>query len=275
MKKTTCTTLTAAIVIALTVIVAKAGPDKAPVTVESLGKGLVLDMKFAHDETSAGKITDSSGQGNNGQATGVRWVPDRKAGGAYEFSADGDQIKIPNNDSLNPNQLTLAVWIKTTYSDKKWRRIFDKSWDEGYAMSVAADWKGHPCRGRAALEAATPEGHCACSTVVVTDGQWHQVVATLDGSSQRVFVDGRLQGLYPLDHWINGAVNIDGDVSANDFDLVIGCNQSTPASEHGLSFRGEIAEPMMWNRALSTNEIAFLFESQEQASSAATNKSAP
>jgi hypothetical protein len=31
----------------------------------------------------------------------------------------------------------------------------------------------------------------------------------------------------------------------------------------GSSFRGLIDEPMMWNRALSTNEVAFLFESQK------------
>jgi hypothetical protein len=31
----------------------------------------------------------------------------------------------------------------------------------------------------------------------------------------------------------------------------------------GSSFRGLIDEPMMWNRALSTNEVAFLYQSQQ------------
>jgi hypothetical protein len=30
-----------------------------------------------------------------------------------------------------------------------------------------------------------------------------------------------------------------------------------------VSFRGLIAEPMMWNRALSEKEIAFLYQSQQ------------
>jgi hypothetical protein len=32
-----------------------------------------------------------------------------------------------------------------------------------------------------------------------------------------------------------------------------------------MSFRSLIAEPMMWNRALGTNEIAFLYASQSDA----------
>ena len=114
MKRTTFMILTAAIVagIALPIIVAKAGPDKAPVTAESLGKGLVLHMTFDRDETS-GRVSDSSGKGNDGTASGVRWTPNGKLGGAYEFTADGDEIVVSNNPSLNPEQLTLSAWIKT------------------------------------------------------------------------------------------------------------------------------------------------------------------
>ena len=32
----------------------------------------------------------------------------------------------------------------------------------------------------------------------------------------------------------------------------------------GISFRGLIDEPMMWNRALSSNEIALHYQSQQQ-----------
>jgi len=31
----------------------------------------------------------------------------------------------------------------------------------------------------------------------------------------------------------------------------------------GTSFRGLIDEPMMWNRALSPKEVAFLYQSQQ------------
>jgi hypothetical protein len=47
---------------------------------------------------------------------------------------------------------------------------------------------------------------------------------------------------------------------------VIGCNRSNLSPKEndlGSSFRGLIAGPMMWNRALSANEIAFLYQSQQ------------
>jgi hypothetical protein len=47
---------------------------------------------------------------------------------------------------------------------------------------------------------------------------------------------------------------------------VIGCNRSNIAKSEddlGVSFRGMISQPMMWNRALSPEEVTFLFQSQQ------------
>ena len=258
MKTKTCFLLSAAIVAAVSIplIVAKAGPTNAPVTDESLRKGLVLHLTFDRDETGAKKITDTSGQGNHGTAAGVRWTAEGKKGGAYEFTADGNEIVVSNNASLNPKQLTLAAWIKTSAKDNKWRRIFDKSYSKGYALSIAADYQGNPWSGLASLEIG-PGTHLSLTKTVVADGQWHQVVATFDGTEQLLFVDGKPQGA--PQRW-DGM----GKIGATDFNLVIGCNRSNlDEDDLGASFRGLIDEPMMWNRALSINEVAFLFESQK------------
>ena len=125
-------------------------------------------------------------------AAGVRWTPDGKRGGAYEFTDDGDEIVISNNPSLNPKQLTLAAWIKTSYMDDKWRRIFDKSYTQGYALSIAGDFGKQTWRGQASLEMG-PGTHLFSTRKKVTDGQWHQVVATFDGTDEMLFVDGKLE----------------------------------------------------------------------------------
>ena len=53
-------------------------------------------------------------------------------------------------------------------------------------------------------------------------------------------------------------------LGSSNFNLVIGCNRSNLKEDDlGSSFRGLIDEPMMWNRALSTNEVAFLYQSQQ------------
>jgi hypothetical protein len=257
MKKTTLAILSAAIVAAVSVplIVAKAGTDGAAVTADSLARGLILHFTFDKDETSS-RVTDSSGMGNNGRASGVHWTPTGKKGGAYEFTADGDEIVVPDNVSLNPAQLTLSAWIKTSFTDDKWRRIFDKSYSKGFALSVAADYQGNHWAGLASLEIG-PGTHLSISKVKVADGQWHQVVATCDGVEQVLYVDGKAQGR-PL-RWAPQA-----RPGITTFNLVIGCNRSNLTEDDlGASFRGLIDEPTVWNRALTPAEVAFLFQSQQ------------
>ena len=257
MKKTTYAILTAAIVAAVSIplIVAQAGPTQEPVNESSLRKGLILHFTFDQD-AAGGKVTDVSGRGNNGKASRVHWTPDGKNGGAYEFTADGDEIMVANNKSLNPKQLTLAAWIKTSYTDDKWRRIFDKSYTQGFAVSIAGDYQKNKWRGLVSLEMG-PGTHFSLTKSKVADGQWHLVVATFDGTQQLLFVDGKQEGW--SQRWKKGQ-----KLGSSDFNLVIGCNRSNLKEDDlGSSFRGLIDEPMMWNRALSTNEVAFLFESQK------------
>jgi RNA polymerase sigma factor (sigma-70 family) len=245
-----------AAIVSISAVKIKHARANAPITANSLRDGLVLDMAFDQDESGSGKITDRSGKGNNGRAAGVRWTADGKKGGTYEFTADGNEIVVPNNDSLNPEHLTLSAWIKTITGDHFWRRIFDKSYGQGYALSVAGDWQQTKNYGQVCMEIG-PGNHAVLTKGRVDDGQWHQVVMTFDGTAELIYVDGQLQG--------KSIWNQPGRVGTTDFNLVIGCNRSNLAKEEddlGVSFRGLIDEPMMWNRALSTNEVAFLFQSQ-------------
>ena len=238
----------------------KAGAVKTwltvPATKPDLSRGLILHMTFDADETGAGRISDVSGMGNNGRPSGVRWTASGKRGGAYEFAGDSNEIVVANNASVNPKRFTLAAWIKTSASSDKWLRIFDKSYSRGYALSIAADWQGNSWQGLVSLEIG-PGTHFSVTRTKVADGQWHHVVATFDGSEQILFVDGKPEGR-PL-RWMTP-----GEAGLTDFDLVIGCNRSNVGEyDYGVSFRGLIDEPMMWNRALTIKEVAMLFESQK------------
>ena len=227
----------------------------------SLREGLVLHLG-CDEQSPALTAKDSSGSNNHGKPSGVQWTPNGKRGGAYEFTKDGDQIVVPNNPSLNPAKLTLAAWIKTTTADGKWSRILDKSFDKGYALSIAGDWKGDTYRrGLACFETGsfsnpTPGANYIQTKTKLSDGQWHLIAATFDGLGKQLFVDGRPDGN-------SFRLNDLESMMSNDFDLVVGCNRSTPPDESGMSFRGIIDEPMMWNRALSPEEVRLLFESFE------------
>ena len=258
MKKNTCAILTAAVIAAVSIptIIAKADPTDGPVTESSLHKGLILHYTFDQD-APGGKVTDASGQGNNGKASGVRWTPDGKRGGAYEYTADGDEIVVPNKKSLNPEQVTLSAWIKTKTGDHYWRRIFDKSYTKQFALSVAGDDGGYKAYGQVCFEMG-PGNHALTTPKRVDDGKWHHIVATFDGRLEVVYVDGQYQ---TKRRWEKSE-----HAGASDFNLVIGCNRSNldpKEDDLGISFRGMIDEPMMWNRALSPEEVAGLFQSQQ------------
>jgi hypothetical protein len=265
MKKTTYAVLAAALTAAITIpiIVAHAdGPSDAPVTEANLQSGLVLHYTF-DSAPVAGKVADASGTGNDGWVTGAQWEMDSQRGGVMQFSPPGQYIRVPNNDSLNPSNITLSAWIKTSNQGDTWRRVFDKSFTNGFALSIGGGHTGagNSFQGKADIEIGmriNNQKGIARSDRIVTDGEWHHLAITYDGSVEIVYVDGVRQ--QRVAHWA-------GRVPANSYDLTIGMNLVDPNpayNEVGASFDGLIDEPMIYNRALSTNEIKFLFESQRK-----------
>ncbi len=246
---------TASVAVISSAVFFAAGKAPEAVTAESLRQGLVLHLSFDQAEPE-NKVTDGSGRNNHGKVSGAHWTPEGKKGGAYQFAADGDQIEVADAASLNPKRITLSAWIKTDYSDATWRRIFDKSYAKGYAMSVAGDVdKSKWMRGLAAIEITGGE-HINYSKKKVVDENWRHIVATFDGTEQRLYVDGVQQGAAL--RW-----NKPDEVGAAKFNLVIGRNRSNLGEpDLGTSFRGIIDEPMIWDRALSAEEVQFLFKSQ-------------
>ncbi|MDI6767023.1 MAG: hypothetical protein QME52_09395 [Bacteroidota bacterium] len=67
---------------------------------------------YHFNETSGSIVYDSSGNGNNGTATGTVIV-NGKFGLARRFNGISDRITIPGTSKLNVSpQLTLEAWIK-------------------------------------------------------------------------------------------------------------------------------------------------------------------
>jgi len=203
----------------------------------------------------AGKVADKSGHGNDGLAVNVAFVNDGHKGGAAKFGLTDSYITVTNKDELNPPRLTLAAWIKISYTDRVWRRIFDKGTGKGYVLSMCGDGdvNGKSYRGQVDIE---PAKTWASSGIEVTDGQWHHVAGTFDGKDAKVYVDGWLVG--KPGHWV-------GEIPHTPYDLTIGANRSNPdgsLGEIGASFNGLMDDVMMFNRALSADEIQTLFKSQ-------------
>lgn len=231
-----------------------------PVLPGNVTNNLVLYFSF-DSAPRAGMVSDLSGHGNNGEATNVQWIADGHRGGALVLSPNDSHIRVSNNESLNPAQFTLCAWIKTSRTGHHWRRIFDKGlFHHDFALSVAGDWNHWhpPSKFRGFIEFELPKSGETSSGRPLADGQWHQIVATYDGENKRLFVDGRLQDETHC-----------SDVSlGNDLDLVIG-GFTDPDPKHDdphASFDGSLDDVMLYDCALSPDEVAALYNSQKTAS---------
>jgi len=213
-----------------------------------LADGLLLYFDFDKAPV-AGKVPDLSGQGNNGKAVNVQWVVDGHRGGGAVFGDNNSYITVPNNQMLNPPQFTLAAWIKTSFKDKAWRRVFDKSWDHGYDITMGGNDGGKSYQGQVTMEVA---GAGAGTRGPVTDGRWHQVVGTFNAKELVFYLDGRR----------TGSARAKQQPAPTMFDLTIGANRSDPPAEIGPSFAGMMDDVMMFNRALSAEEVQRLFTAQ-------------
>ena len=243
MNKTLATLAVSFIAASLPVVAA----DSRPLP-DDLKQGLILHYDF-DSAPLAGKVADKSGRGNDGVVVNVAFLKEGHQGGAAKFALNDSYITVPNNQGLNPPQFTLAAWIKTSFKDKAWRRIFDKSWDHGYDITMGGDDGGKSYQGQVMMEVA---GAAAGIRGPVTDGQWHHVVGTFNAKELVVYLDGRRAG----------SVRAKQQPAPTMYDLTIGANRSDPPAEVGPSFNGMMDDVMMFNRALSAEEVQSLFTAQ-------------
>jgi Concanavalin A-like lectin/glucanases superfamily len=210
--------------------------------------GLVLYLPFDKPD-DGGVIHDESGAGNDGNVSGAQWVAEGKFGGAYQFRITNltERIVIPNSDTLNPDSITMSVWIKAADKDGFWNRIMDKDYRNSYCLDLGGDtaidnWH----RGR--LEFETSRGEIP-SNRVLNDGQWHHVAATYDGKAVRSYIDGVVNG-HPVKN--------PGPLKKSTWDLCIGNSVVDYGTGEFLAFDGLIDEVRIYNRALSPDEIKTL-----------------
>ena len=87
--------------------------------------GLALWLPFS------GNAYDSSGNANNGTVNGALLTSDRfnMANSAYVYNGISNSISVPNSSSLNPNYISVSVWVKPTVYTNSWQYIIDKSLD--------------------------------------------------------------------------------------------------------------------------------------------------
>ncbi|HLC42882.1 MAG TPA: LamG-like jellyroll fold domain-containing protein [Methylomirabilota bacterium] len=196
-----------------------------------------LIAAYGFNEGGGTTVTDLSGNGNSGAVSGATWTAAGRYGGALSFNGTNNLVTVNDANLLDlSNGMTLEAWVRpTTLSG--WRTVILKERPSGLAYALYANTSAN--RPNSELETSN-NSYEARGTAKLSLNMWAHLVATFDGATLRLFVNGaQVRSL---------AAN--GSITASSGPLRIGGN-----AVWGEYFAGQIDEIRIYNRALSQAEI--------------------
>ncbi|NVM57244.1 MAG: LamG domain-containing protein, partial [Desulfobacterales bacterium] len=197
------------------------------------------------DDGSGTVVTDSSEHANDGVLQGTpRWV-DGHIKGALSFNGSTDYVEVPHSTAFETitNQVTICAWINVD-NFINWAAIVGKGtgpspwnmqiWGDG-SLRTAPNYGNPPGSvGRQNIN----------SSAKMVTGIWTHAAVTCDGSTIRFYINGVEDTA--------GAVNIEVVFGSNTQAMIIGAD--FPGGDE--YFDGTIDDVWVFNRALSTQEVA-------------------
>ncbi|HWB33937.1 MAG TPA: LamG domain-containing protein [Candidatus Paceibacterota bacterium] len=212
----------------------------------SLSSGLVTLWTFDGSDLTTTTATDRSGQGNSGTLTGSPAPAIGKLGQALNFNGSSSYIRRATLATSLGSNMTICAWIKTSYSGGDqdiWTidRNASSIVNEGIFKIISGKLRYWDYTGAAyGFADNTPDG-----STTVTDGAWHDVCFTKNGTAGTFYVDGNSDGTK------TAATN----VAYGTTDMVVGTDYRGGNSY----FNGIIDDVRVYNRALSAAEIQQLY----------------
>ncbi|MGC3989735.1 MAG: glycoside hydrolase family 2 TIM barrel-domain containing protein [Chthoniobacteraceae bacterium] len=211
------------------------------------GTGAITRYAFENN------ATDSSGNGNNGTASGVTYVTGKV--GTYAANFNGTTAYV-GSSLTTAGDFSVALWVKTTSasssgtSSSQWWA--GKGLVDGDVSGNAADWGTSITNGKFAfgIGASTSSSTdvTVFSSTTINDNAWHHCVATWTESTgaMAVYVDGIASGT-----GTGGA----GIPRLSPITLKLG---RTASGSGNVSLNGALDEVRFYNRVLSSTEVAAL-----------------
>ena len=201
-------------------------------------EGLVSWWKF--DEGQGNVALDSVGGNHGTLVNGPTWV-DGKYGKALSFDGVNDYVETAQTVSLAlTTSASIAVWFKTTAAayQEIVRQIGTS--DNGIELRVSSSHKADVSvylgSWREIIDTNGPN---------VNDGNWHHIVGVVDGTTVKLYRDG---------NFIISATGTN-NLNTGNAKVVIGRHPLYPDYFNGL-----IDDVQIYNRALSADEIAQIYQ---------------
>jgi hypothetical protein len=220
-------------------------------------RGLVLHFSFNQADRP---VADQSGHENHGKLHNALYVDAGRTGGGCHLDGRGDYVNVANSDTLEiRDTLTLAVWIKLEsfaragYGDEE-GHIIKKGdplwWNPTFGLGYHKTSRrakfviGHPKRS------SKGGGANLYSTKALDTGRWRHLAGTYNGTTARLYVDGRLE----IERKYTGIIR--GDRAP----VMLGGGRLGSKSGFANHFvvNATLDELRIYNRALTPDEVAVL-----------------
>lgn len=206
--------------------------------------------------TGDGDTRDFAGLDQNGTNNGATFAVG-KVGQAFNFTANPQNVLIPDSPALRPANFTIEAWTKSLNNGGT-RHILGKTLGTSTADSYVFWVQNGNLNGAICSDATT----CfTISTAAPNTGEWHHLALSFDDASDtlRIFVDG-VQAQSGTT-----ALSIGYDTHA----ALIGADYANEVITD--SWNGQLDEVSFYDRALTASEIAAVYN----AGTAGKLKSAP
>jgi hypothetical protein len=145
------------------------------------------------NEGSGATVRDNSGNGHDGEMAGnVKWAQGM-FGKALEFpGASGSMVRIPPVPELDLVTFTIVAWYKGEATDS-WQYLVSKEIphnSRNYSLGVQKDTGVIMVQ----ITIGAEQWKTATGKTVLTDGEWHHMAGTYDGTFIKGWVDGVMEG---------------------------------------------------------------------------------
>jgi hypothetical protein len=199
-----------------------------------LDSGLVASYQF--DEKAFPAVRDGTGHGFDGTATGGK-LARNGSGRALELDKPGEFVECAADKSLGlKDAVSLEVWACPAAVPGSGEPGIAGQGYESFVLTYYTD-------GNCWWYIGGGGNNCHAPMAV---GVWHHLVGAFDGTTLRLYIDGVLAASRPS--------TVKAIPQAAGF--LIGKNGGDPGFSQHATFNGLVGEVRLYDRALSTEEIA-------------------
>jgi len=171
----------------------------SPAAARTYSATVLADHPVAYwrmDDATGSTMADASGNANNGRYVGAYTLgqPSAIAGGAVAFDGQSGAATVVNSPSLQVNMVTIEAWIKKRTDTEYGVYVAKNVAPGGGAGSGWFQLLNSHHNGQLEFRVTSDGAPVVVSNSTLALNTWYYVVATYDGATAKLYVNGKLDG---------------------------------------------------------------------------------